>query len=279
MLAFPDHAGMHGLPGADDACRFHGTALPGSRPSRSIGRRRCAPPASPRGSAPRCRCLRSRARCGTTSTAGSRRSAGGRHVDQIDHHQRAHAGLHDEVERLDRAIDDALDERARAVHGAHAGQPRRIDRAGGFRDGLAAHPQQARQIDAARVRRRRIEAIEGIDRALPIHRGAWRQRARPMPRSCARTKPAPPLPRPGLAAGHRQQSAAPGPRCDPGGIEWSNGVFAQTFGQCRGEGAIEFSFSEKGFDGGSDGHISPHISLNFRYYSDDKAKVKAKGAP
>jgi len=40
-------------------------------------------------------------------------------------------------------------------------------------------------------------------RALPIHRGAWRQQARPMPRSCARTKRAPPLPRPGLAAGHR----------------------------------------------------------------------------
>ena len=71
--------------------------------------------------------------------------------------------LHDEVERLDRAIDDALDERAGAVDRAHAGQPRRIDRARGFRDGLAAHPQQARQINAARVRRRRIEAIEGVD--------------------------------------------------------------------------------------------------------------------
>ena len=42
-------------------------------------------------------------------------------------------------------------------------------------------------------------------------------------------------------------------------LEWRNRVFAQTVGQCRGESAVEFSVSEKGFDGGFGGHIH----LNF----------------
>src|SRR5688572_16649046 len=64
----------------------------------------------------------------------------GRDVDEIDHHHRAHAGLHDEIQGLDGAIDDALQEGARAIDGAHARQPRRINRASGFRYRLAAHP-------------------------------------------------------------------------------------------------------------------------------------------
>jgi hypothetical protein len=36
--------------------------------------------------------------------------------------------------------------------------------------------------------------------------------------------------------------------------EWGNSVFAQTFGQCRGERAIEFFLAEKGFNSSSGGH-------------------------
>jgi hypothetical protein len=45
-------------------------------------------------------------------------------------------------------------------------------------------------------------------------------------------------------------------------IEWSHGVFAQTLGQRRGERAIEFSFPEKRFDGGSGGHIHLFAKLS-----------------
>jgi hypothetical protein len=61
--------------------------------------------------------------------------------------------------------------------------------------------------------------------------------------------------------------------------EWGNSVFAQTFGQCRGESAIEFFLSEKSFNGGSGSHnitsvgsteVLPfrQLSFNFRHYSE-----------
>ena len=39
-----------------------------------------------------------------------------------------------------------------------------------------------------------------------------------------------------------------------------NRVFAQAFGNGRGEGTVEFSLSEQGFYGGADGHISPQFA-------------------
>ncbi len=40
-------------------------------------------------------------------------------------------------------------------------------------------------------------------------------------------------------------------------VQWRDRVFAETFRNGRGEGAVEFSLSEQGFYGGADGHISP----------------------
>ena len=73
-----------------------------------------------------------------------------------------------------------------------------------------------------------------------------------------RMTPDPTLPTPGPAAIHRQRvlRAVPARKCTIQGVspESRNRVVAQAFGQRRGESSVEFSFSEKSFDGGSGGH-------------------------
>ena len=199
--------------------------------------------------------------------AGKRRSAFAGHVDEIDHHQRADAGLHDQVERLDGAIDHALHERARAVHRAHARQPRRIDRDRGFRDGLPAHPQQSRQLNAARVRRGRIETVKCIDQAPRIRRVAWQRRAPPKRDWCARTKLVPSLPTPGLAASVARPDSA-----GSEGVQ-SRDIKAATASSPSRSGKVEVrvrsSFrSRRRASTAARAAIFTSISLNFRHYSD-----------
>ena len=103
------------------------------------------------------------------------------------------------------------------------------------------------------MRRRRIEAIEGVNERYRFtaarggsKRGPCHARA------------------PGRSGSHHfrdlaSRQATGKPAIQGIGIEGGNGVFAQTVGQCRGEGAVEFSVSEEGFDDGFDGHIH----LNF----------------
>jgi hypothetical protein len=46
-----------------------------------------------------------------------------------------------------------------------------------------------------------------------------------------------------------------------------NGVFAQAFGQGRSQRSVEFSFPEKGFDGGAGGHISSLFPRELHYFA------------
>ena len=87
---------------------------------------------------------------------------------------------------------------------SRAWQPRRIDGPRRFRDRLTTHPQQPREIDPARRRARRIEPIEGVDRARPIRHARWPRPARSTPGSCARKTPDQSALTPARAAIHRQ---------------------------------------------------------------------------
>ncbi len=153
--------------------------------------------------------------------AGRRRSAVRRHVDEIDHHQRADAGLHDQVERLDGAIDHALHERARA-RSPRARPVATPDRSPPRFSRRPARAPTTAATTQCRTRAPWADRNGRMYRSAPrIRRVAWQRPAPPRRDSFARTRMVPPLPTPGLAAVHRTahdpgcQSRKPQPRRRP----------------------------------------------------------------
>jgi hypothetical protein len=87
--------------------------------------------------------------------------AAGRHLRGIEDDEAEISCLQDERERLEGAIERALIQ---------------LTAQAGMGHDLAAHPQQPRQIDARRIRRRHVEHVEDIDERDDLAPGCGRRK-------------------------------------------------------------------------------------------------------
>ncbi len=144
---------------------------------------------------------------------------------------------------------------------AHPWQPRGIDRAGGFGDGLTADPQQSPEIDAGGRTGGRIEAIEGVDERDVL--SAARRRPEPGPHHAGSSRGRRPYDFGDLTARESSGQAA----VDHLDLERGHIAFLPV-GHGGGEGAIEFPLAKKCFDCCSSGHgvlLCGRQSLRFAY--------------